>query len=185
MKFCPSCGSQVNEGNQFCHSCGEKLSQQQQPQPQYQTNQDYTYSQQAVPEKKVSIKNSIISFILGLVNIELAFCCIFPIACFIFFPGCIILSIFGLKTSKKYVKEAGKSNAFAKIGKILAIVSLVIACIFFIFGLILTFAEGAALDFYAGFLQGFYGEDFYNSVFGDTGSTNTNGGLGGSYYAIL
>ena len=101
MKYCPNCGAEIAEGNQFCHSCGEKLSNSQpqpQYQPQYQTTQDYTYQE---PEKKASIKNAIISFILGLINIELAICCFIPYSCFIIFPGCILLSVFGLILSKK------------------------------------------------------------------------------------
>ena len=141
MKFCPNCGHEVSEGKQFCHECGEKLSSNNQN-GTYQTNNtgytsyNYTYTP---PTPTVSKKNSIIAFVLALVNIEIASLCIFPYVCFLALPGSILLSVFAIIKSNKYVREAGMPNAFSKIGKIVAIVTLVLAGIFFLFGLIYTF----------------------------------------------
>lgn len=181
MRYCPNCGSPCSDENQFCHSCGERLSK---PQNTYtQPNQGTTYEAPS-NEPVVSKKNAIIAFVFGLVNIELFLFCIFPYACFIFFPICLVLSIIGIKKSSQYVKEAGKSHALAKIGKILCIITLILACIFFIIGLVMSFSSEAAIAFYESFLES-YGIDI-NDFVTDTGSSNGgSGSYGGGFYTIF
>lgn len=159
MRFCTNCGSQVSDNNQFCHECGERISG---PSQAYTNTGSYNTYQ--APTNTVSKKNSIISFILGLVNIELMIFCIFPYVCFVFFPGCLIISIFGIKKAGQYKAEAGRSNAFATIGKVVSIVTLAIASFLFIFGLILTFDPVASEAFIDGFLYGYTG-----GLYGDLG----------------
>ena len=176
MKYCPNCGAPVAQENKFCHSCGEKVTEQ--AQPQYQSNYEtnaYQNTYSPNPEPVVSKKNAIIAFIFGLINIELVVACIFPYICFLFFPACLVLSIIGIKKASKYVSEAGKPNAFSKIGKILCIISLVLACIFFVVGLVMSLSPEAATEFYEAFFYayGFNIDDFSGSY--------TNGGYNGSY----
>ena len=81
-----------------------------------------------------------------------------PYACFFFFPACLVLSILGIKKAKQYTREGGLRSPFAIIGKVLSIVSLVIACLFFILGLAMTFVPEAGTAFWESFF-GFYGMD--------------------------
>ncbi len=186
MRYCPNCGTEAGDSNQFCHSCGERLSKPQ-SQPQYQQNSyesnDYQ-SYQSYTAPTVSKKNAVISFIFGLINIELFLFSIFPYLCFFFFPASLILSIIGIKKSKQYVKEAGQPHAFSKIGKILCIISLVLACIFFVFGMIFSFIPEAAGAFYEAFLEA-YGFDIstFNTSYGS--GSGGSGSYGGGYYTTI
>ena len=132
MIYCPNCGREVNEDSKFCAVCGTTL----------------TEGVGYVKASKVSKKNAITSFVLGLVNIELCICSIFPYACLIFFPMSLVLAILGISKANKYVDEAASHNAFSKIGKIVSIVSLILSIVFFIIGLLLTLIPGAGIEFY-------------------------------------
>ena len=169
MKYCSNCGSTVNENNQFCHECGEKITNNTSYSQYSNTNTYNTYTPSA---PTVSKKNAIISFVLSLINIELAFFTVFPYVCFLILPGSIILSIFGIKKANQYKLEAGKSNAFATIGKVLSIISLACAGFMFLFGLWFTFDPYAGEMFMDAFLYGYTG-GIYGDLYGD---------LGGGYY---
>lgn len=170
MKFCPNCGHEVAENKKFCHECGEKLTfsseNYQQYDNNYQTqenNNNYGhYSSTTIntsPVQTVSKKKSIISFVLALVNIEISLICIYPYACLVLFPASLFLSIFSLIMSKKYVKEAGMPNTFSKIGKVFAIITLVLACICFLCGLVYTFDPEMNAMF----------NDIWNGMYNDLG----------------
>ena len=188
MRYCPNCGEIVGENKQFCHNCGEKQNPHTQYQPnqyqaQYQPNQSNTTYQASQPyQPTVSKKNAVIAFIFGLINIELFLFCIFPYACFLFFPACLVLSIIGIKKASQYNREAGKSHAFSKIGKILCIISLVLACIFFLIGLIMSFDATAAYEFYEVLFEA-YGFD----IDGLYSGSDYNDGYynGGGYYTTI
>lgn len=179
MRYCPNCGSPCSDENQFCHSCGERLSK---PQNTYtQPNQGTTYEAPS-NEPVVSKKNAIIAFVFGLVNVELVLFCIFPYLCFFFFPACLVFSIIGMKKANKYVNEAGMSHPLAKIGKILCLVTLIVACVFFVLGMIFSFVPEAATAFYESFLES-YGFDI-NDFTTDSGY-NGDGSYGGGFYTIF
>ena len=154
MRYCPECGNQVAEGNAFCHECGAKLTYEA-PREAYAEPQPSEYTYDA---PKVSKKNAILSFIFGLVNIELCIFALMPYACFFFFPACLVFSILGIRKANQYTREGGPRSPFAIIGKVLSIVSLVIACLFFILGLAMTFVPEAGTAFWESFF-GFYGMD--------------------------
>ena len=154
MPYCKECGNQVAEGAAFCHECGAKLTADTPRESYTEPKEAYTYE-----APQVSKKNAILSFIFGLVNIELCIFALIPYACFFFFPACLVLSILGIKKSKQYTLEGGPKSPFAIIGKITSIVSLVIACLFFIIGLAMTFVPEAGTAFWDSFF-GFYGFDF-------------------------
>ncbi len=157
MPYCQECGNQVAENNAFCHECGAKLNSEAPKQAYYEPQQtEYT------PEAPVvSKKNAIMSFIFGLINIELCIFALMPYACFIFFPACLVLSILGIKKSKQYTLEGGKRSPFAIIGKIASIVSLILACLFFVIGIMITFVPDASGAFWEAFF-GAYGLDLGN-----------------------
>jgi hypothetical protein len=178
MRYCPNCGSPCGENKQFCHNCGEKLSR---PQSNTYTPQGQGYTAPS-NEPVVSKKNAIIAFVFGLVNIELVLFCIFPYLCFFFFPACLVFSIIGMKKANKYVNEAGMSHPLAKIGKILCLVTLIVACVFFVLGMIFSFVPEAATAFYESFLES-YGFDI--SDFSTDSGYNGDGSYGGGFYTIF
>lgn len=155
MPYCRECGNQVAEGNAFCHECGAKITADA-PRESYTEPQNEAYTYEA---PQVSKRNAILSFILGLVNIELCIFALMPYACFIFFPACLVLSIIGIKKAKQYTLEGGPKSPFAIIGKITSIVSLVLACLFFVIGMMITFVPDASNTFWEAFF-GAYGFDF-------------------------
>lgn len=178
MKFCPNCGHECGETKKFCHECGEKLTPDtytaQETNYTYQGAEQYSYNTiNTTPIPTVSKKKSIVSFILALANTEIcALSFLLPLSYIygIFFPAALFLSIFSLIMGKKYVKEAGAPNAFSKIGKVVAIITLVLSCVFFLFGLLCTINP----EFNAAFFQAMDG--YLNGDLGLGGITDSSNG---------
>ena len=172
MPYCRECGNMVNEGNAFCHECGAKLNSEAPKQEYYEPKSSYSYEPE-VPQ--VSKRNAVLSFVFGLINTELAIFALLPYACLFFFPLCLVFSILGIKKANQYVAEGGPKNAFAIIGKILSTVTLVLACVFFILGVVKTFVPGMAAEFYEAFFST-YGFTFEFGDLGDHGGSGSGGG---------
>ena len=172
MPYCRECGNMVNEGNAFCHECGAKLNSEAPKQDYYEPKSSYSYEPE-VPQ--VSKRNAVLSFVFGLINTELAIFALLPYACLFFFPACLIFSILGIKKANQYVAVGGPTNAFAIIGKILSIVTLVLTCVFFILGIVMTFVPGMAAEFYEAFFST-YGFMFDFGDLGDLGGSGSGGG---------
>ena len=101
MKYCPNCGSQVEEGAQFCNICGTKLATNA-PAPNAHPSYGYGYNPNyhnhvSVPQPTSINVNAIIGFVLSLT----------------FFPVGLVFSIIGLVEAKKI--NHGKGYAIAGI----------------------------------------------------------------------
>ncbi len=131
MSYCERCGREIEGNDILCPECVVDF---------------------AANAPKISKKNAVISFVLALINVELVILAIMPYLCFAFFPACLVLSIIGIKKSNQFYKETGLKNAFSIIGKVVSIVTLVLACVFFLLGLIMSLVPGAADAFYEAFL---------------------------------
>ena len=111
MKYCPNCGSQIEEGAQYCNICGTKLAAQTPVQNANQNNYGYNPNYQSnvvTPQKGVNV-NAIIGFVTSLS----------------FYPVGLVFSILGLVDAKKTNHGKGLSIAGIIIASILAFVEIV------------------------------------------------------------
>lgn len=145
MNFCPTCNFTSNEPMNFCPKCGSKMEQYvPAPQPVYtQPSPVYTA---APPSKAKSIVGMALS-IAGLAMCSLSwFYSLIALMAedletagslgFVFFFFSFPLSLVGLILSKNYI-NAGGSNTFSRVGKILGIIGVVITSVTAFFGLIM------------------------------------------------
>ena len=141
MAYCTNCGNRIEEGSLYCSRCGSRVfgSQDQQ---NYAPTLDHLFERTVV-----SRKNAIIAFVLAIVGLEASACAIFPYACFIFYPACLVLSIISIKKANQFRAEGG-SSSFATLGRIAAIATIVVSSLCFILGVIMTFSADMALAFF-------------------------------------
>ena len=111
MKYCPNCGSQIDDSAQFCNICGTKLVQQPPVQNQNAYNYGYNPNYQSnvvTPQKGVNV-NAIIGFVTSLS----------------FYPVGLVFSIIGLVDSKKTGHGKGLAIAGIIIAAILTVMEVV------------------------------------------------------------
>lgn len=113
MKYCPNCGSQMEEGAKYCNICGTKLAAQTPVQNANQNNYGYDPNYQSnvvTPQKGVNV-NAIIGFVTSL---SLSF-----------YPVGLVFSILGLIDAKKTNHGKGLAIAGIIIASILAFSEIV------------------------------------------------------------
>lgn len=101
MKYCPNCGSQVEEGAQFCNICGARLVQPQvqnaNPNPGYNPGYQYNQMNNIVPAQTGINVQAIVGFVMA----------------FAFYPVGLVFSILGLVNANK--TNHGRGYAIAGI----------------------------------------------------------------------
>ena len=156
MSFCNACGKELVDGAAFCTNCGAPVTPVQtqpvdapapqaipvqtaepvQPAPQQIPVQQYPvqpaqpvyqYSAQPEPVSKVAKILGLISFICGLVSIIFCWFSWIPFVGTIFGSLCISASVAGIVLSVISKKKGTVKKA--KIGKVLSIISLIVAII--------------------------------------------------------
>ena len=111
MKYCPNCGSQIDEGAQYCNICGTKLAAQTPVQNANPNNYGYNPNYQSnvvTPQKGVNV-NAIIGFVTSLS----------------FYPVGLVFSILGLIDAKKTNHGKGLAIAGIIIASILTFAEIV------------------------------------------------------------
>lgn len=139
--FCSNCGAPTAPDAVFCTECGSNLKEQQpKSAEQAPVAQEVPVSCEAEPVKAerepISKKNSIMSMVFGIVALGFAFSSYSAIACFIFIPAAIVFLALGFKKRNAFVEEAGRDNAFSKIGKITSIISIPVTAVCGVIGFV-------------------------------------------------
>lgn len=142
MYICPNCNNSTQEAINYCPKCGSRMVQEAPaPAPQYQYQQPvYTA---APPSKAKSIVGMALS-IAGIAMSSLAsfYSLIFlmeeelegvAVSGILFFFFSFPLSLVGLILSKNYI-NAGGTNTFSRVGKILGIIGVILASVTLFFG---------------------------------------------------
>ncbi len=129
MKYCPNCGSEVNEGDTFCTSCGGSLQQNNEPIQQnnsgdnifgFEENHDtseQTVSQQTQQQTQAQPQKTNTYCLVGLI-----------LSFLVAFVG-LILSCMGLSQVKKNPEEKGKELAIA--GIVISILNMIISFVIY------------------------------------------------------
>lgn len=169
MKFCIYCGSQLEDGVQFCTNCGAPVNEQpaQTGKPEQNTsavqNTVFTNAEQttftASPVQPVQNKKyngfAIAALVLGLVSVFVWACCLNTITCIL----AIIFSIIALVQIKKN-DENGKGMAIT--GLILGIVMVLIFVALFVYTVAVAMNEGLDEQF-----DYYYSDDYGSYYYGD------------------
>ena len=154
MAFCGNCGTQLDDGVQFCPNCGapigannadaganpEQQTQPIQPPIQQQTYDNNQYNNVNAGEEQGK-KQAIVSFVLGIVGVVLLFFGVSSIVSF-------ILGIIGLVFANKS-KALGHSSGFRTAGFVLSLISIIIGIIVFIVAIVAIVIVGAGFGFLA------------------------------------
>ena len=144
--FCPECGSKISKSNAFCTCCGNKYEQENKFCPYCGAKNGQSEEAPCTEpvkreEKKVSLKNAIISLVMsaGIMPIFVIYS-FFPIFCFFFFPGVILFYCLSIRFANLYEKEANRTIGFTTASRIVALVSLIVGIVLFVIGFSLTIA---------------------------------------------
>ncbi len=157
MRICPNCNNTSQEAINFCPKCGTAMVEQAPPappvQPVYQepVQPQYQYQQPVYTAAPPSKAKSIVGMALSIAGIAMSSLASFysliflieeelegvAVSGILFFFFSFPLSLVGLILSKNYI-NAGGTNTFSRVGKILGIVGVILSSVMLFFGLAST-----------------------------------------------
>ena len=173
MKYCIYCGTQLDDGVQFCPNCGAPVNEQ--PAQTEQTasteqNAVFTTTEQATftasPVQPVQNQKyngfAIAALVLGIVSCVVWACCLNTITC-------ILAIIFGILALVQIKKNNEKGKGMAITGLVLGIVMVVVFVALFVYTAVVAANEDwndVFDDYYSDDYGDFYyGDDYYDYDF--------------------